>query len=181
MTGDDTTFAWAVRLAKEGFACFPCRADKRPATPHGFKDATGSVETIGRLWSDYPGPLIGVPTGEPSGIAVLDIDPRHGGKAWFAEHRNRIPATRVHRTQSGGLHFFFQHRKGCGAASVRSVPESMCVRSVGTSSGGPLPECPCFQNPLQHLGRIGSGRARCRSLGCLPRLSECLMIMRSRG
>jgi Bifunctional DNA primase/polymerase, N-terminal len=130
MIADAANITWALRLAKQGLPCFPCQADKRPATPQGFKDATGDFELVKRLWSNYPGPLIGVPTGKISGIAILDIDPRHGGGAWFAEHRNRIPSIRVHRTGSGGLHLIFQHRKGL-RCSVGKVGAGIDVRANG--------------------------------------------------
>ena len=58
-----------------GLPVFPCRVDKRPACPHGFKDAAISAQAIRELWQRWPGPLIGVPTGVPSGLFVLDVDP----------------------------------------------------------------------------------------------------------
>src|ERR1700730_16409379 len=101
-SGTHASLKQALTLIDQGLPCFPCRADKRPATPHGFKDATCDRNVVD-LWRRYPGQLVGIPTGEISGLAVLDIDPRHGGDRWFAEHRHRLAATRMHRTRSGGL------------------------------------------------------------------------------
>ena len=50
---------------------FPCLANKKPATPHGFKDATADPAAIGELWRSHWGPLVGLPTGERSGLDVL--------------------------------------------------------------------------------------------------------------
>jgi hypothetical protein len=71
--------------------CFPCRRDKKPACPRGFKDATADPAGIKRLWANYPGPLIGVPTGEISGIDILDVDPRNGGRSWYQENKPQRP------------------------------------------------------------------------------------------
>jgi hypothetical protein len=78
----------------------------------------------------HPGPLVGVRTGEASGLSVMDIDgPRHPeAKAWFAAHPARLPETRVHRTRSGGLHFIFQHAWG-----VRNTQSRL---AVGIDTGG---------------------------------------------
>jgi hypothetical protein len=82
---------------------FPCRtSDKAPLTKHGFYDAA--------LYVDHSSwPLVGVPTGPASGFDVLDIDPRHGGHLWLAQHIDRIPPTRVHHTRGGGQHFLFRN------------------------------------------------------------------------
>lgn len=93
----------ALAVAAElGLPVFPRRLDKRPACPHGYKDATRDPDAIRELWRRYPGPLIGVPTGMASGIDVLDIDPRHGGDDWLSAHADRLLVTRSHRTRSGG-------------------------------------------------------------------------------
>jgi hypothetical protein len=97
------TIAAARAVAGElGLPVFPCRADKRPACVHGFRDATRDPAAIRELWRRHPGPLIGVPTGAASGIDVLDVDPRHGGHMWLDWNANRLPPTRTHRTRSGG-------------------------------------------------------------------------------
>jgi hypothetical protein len=97
-----------------GLPCFPCRGDKAPATPHGFYDATADPAALPALWRRYPGELVGVPTGEASGLSILDIDnAKHPeAQAWFATHRARLPVTRMHQTRSGGLHLVLQHRPG---------------------------------------------------------------------
>jgi hypothetical protein len=130
MTADATDIDCVLRLAEQGIPCFPCRTNKRPTTPRGFKDATRDSDILRLLWRDYPGPLIGVPTGEFSGMAVLDIDPGHGGGSWFVENRNRLPPTRVHRTRSGGLHLIFQHQQGL-RCSVGKVGAGIDVRAIG--------------------------------------------------
>jgi Bifunctional DNA primase/polymerase, N-terminal/AAA domain/Primase C terminal 1 (PriCT-1) len=67
----------AVELAARGYHIFPCRLDKSPLTPHGYKDATRSERTILDWWDRWPGASIGVALAA-SGCAVVDIDPRHG-------------------------------------------------------------------------------------------------------
>jgi Bifunctional DNA primase/polymerase, N-terminal len=125
-----TTLSWALRLTSQGLPCFPCGFHKRPLTPQGFKDASRDREVVRALWVSYPGPLIGVPTGEASGLHVLDVDARHRGNEWFARRRNDIPITRVHRTRSGGLHLFFRHEPGIRCSAGRLAP-GVDVRASG--------------------------------------------------
>lgn len=96
----------ALWLAERSIACFPCKDNKRPACPHGFKDAASNADDVRNLWRAYPGSLIGVPTGIR--FCVLDLD--------FAKHSEaeewcrtaKLPPTRTHATRSGGLHLFFK-------------------------------------------------------------------------
>jgi hypothetical protein len=121
----------AVALIRSGLLCFPCYANKKPATPRGFKDAANDEEVAHELWKLSPeAPLIGVPTGELSGLDVLDIDPRHGGSFWLAEFESRLPRTRVHRTRSGGFHFFFRHLPGL-RCSTSKIAKGVDVRADG--------------------------------------------------
>jgi hypothetical protein len=120
----------ALALVQEGLPCFPCQDDKRPASPHGFRDATCDQDQLRELWRRYPGPLIGVPTGEISGFDVLDIDRRHGGHLWFLEHEDRLLQTRWHKTRGGGLHLLFQHAPGLRCSAGR-IAAGVDVRATG--------------------------------------------------
>lgn len=109
---------------------FPCHADKSPASPNGFKDATKKPEELKRLFDKYPAPLLGVPTGAVSGFDVLDIDPRHGGDALLAENAHRLPITRTHDTRSGGKHLLFKHHEGL-RNSASKIAAGVDVRADG--------------------------------------------------
>src|SRR5690348_896733 len=87
---------------------FPCYPNKRPACANGFHDATADPACIAGLWNGRRGLLIGVPTGEASGIAVLDIDT--AGLEWLKA--TDLPTTRQHQTRSGGRHLIYRHRPG---------------------------------------------------------------------
>lgn len=115
-----------------GFSVFPCREDKAPATPHGFKDAMRDPAAVADLWRRYPGPLIGVATGAVSNLAVLDIDVKHDpARAWWRENCGRLPVTRAYRTRSGGIHLYFRH-----IAGVRNVSGKPTVGVDVRGDGG---------------------------------------------
>ncbi|HUK57587.1 MAG TPA: bifunctional DNA primase/polymerase, partial [Stellaceae bacterium] len=102
----------ALDLASAGIRCFPCRADKRPTTPHGFLDATADPAGLRELWRLYPGVLVALPTGAANGIDVLDVDPRHDGDVFLAEVESKLPPTLTLQTLSGGRHLYFIHADG---------------------------------------------------------------------
>jgi hypothetical protein len=122
--------AAALALADRSIPVFPCRPDKKPATAHGFLDASIDPATIKEWWKRTPAALIGVPTGTTSGFDVLDIDPRHGGERWWLPYARRIPPTRMHRTRSNGLHVLFRH-----ADPVRNT-EGKLASGVDTRGAG---------------------------------------------
>lgn len=111
---------------------FPCKAEnKRPATPHGFKDASRDPAIITRLFRHPEAALIGIPTGAVSGVSVLDIDVKHpAATAWLKAAEPRLPATRTYGTRSAGLHLWFQHADG-----VKNS-ESKIARGVDTRGDG---------------------------------------------
>ncbi len=121
----------ARTLIGMGYACFPCRQHKRPACPHGFQDAVLDLDQLEELWRRFTGELVGVATGNVSGIAVIDIDAKHNtARKWWAEHRERLLPSRVHRTRSGGLHVIYRHRAGL-ACSVSRIAHGVDVRADG--------------------------------------------------
>jgi hypothetical protein len=114
----------ALKLAFYGTPSFPCLPDKRPACPHGFKDATADAAQLAELWQRYPGTLVGVPTGPASGVFVLDIDSAKHPEAdeWLERHAACLPETRSHRTRSGGLHLLFKHQAGLKNSTSKLAP-----------------------------------------------------------
>lgn len=91
-------------------------AGKRPLSPRGFYNATINVNQILRWWRQWPDANIGIPTGERTGLAVIDVDPRHGGMDSLEQLQRQygsLPATRTTQTGGGGLHFWFVYPQGC--------------------------------------------------------------------
>jgi len=105
--------AKALEVADE-YPVFPCGANKAPIVSGGFKSATQDPDEIERMFSLPAAELIGVPTGEASGLAVIDIDIRDGkaGKEWTEKNQAMLGVTRKVQTMSGGWHFYFQHEDG---------------------------------------------------------------------
>ena len=118
--------------AEMGLPVFPCDAQKRPMTQHGFMDATRDPETIRRCFRNAA--MIGIPTGEASGFFVLDLDCKNGaqGLEWLAAHEARLPQTRRHRTRSGGVHLLFAMPAGRAIRnSASKVGPGVDVRGTG--------------------------------------------------
>jgi RecA-family ATPase len=98
----------------EDYPVFPCDAKKRPVCHGGFKAATQDPDEVERLFSASNAALIGIPTGEVSGVSVIDIDVRDGkqGKEWVEKNAELLGITKVSETQSGGWHYYYQHVSG---------------------------------------------------------------------
>lgn len=98
----------------EDYPVFPCDVKKRPVCQGGFKAATQDPDEIERLFSASNAALIGIPTGEASGVSVIDIDVRDGkqGKEWVVKNAELLGITKVAETQSGGWHYYYCHSDG---------------------------------------------------------------------
>jgi hypothetical protein len=84
---------------------------KHPITqcvPSGLMNATTDVEVVGRWWGSFPDANVAVVCA-PSGLVVIDVDPRHGGDATLAmlEAEVELPPTMKARTGGGGWHILF--------------------------------------------------------------------------
>jgi hypothetical protein len=87
--------------------------EKRPATKHGFKDATSDIATLESWWMQNPNFNVAIQTGiELDGrlLVVVDIDSRNGGyatKANLEASNGRLPDTVRVITGGGGEHLYF--------------------------------------------------------------------------
>ena len=79
---------------------------------NGSHSASKDQELIARWWAQHPQMGIGIATGSPSGIVVVDIDPRNGGDdTWQAlvDRYGGEPSTVQSRTGGGGRHLVFAY------------------------------------------------------------------------
>lgn len=69
--------AFALEYAAQGLPVFPCiPGAKRPATKHGFHDASADADQIRSWWDRWPAANIGLPTGAQ--FDCIDVDGRVG-------------------------------------------------------------------------------------------------------
>ena len=107
----------ALELSAKNIPVFPCRSEgersKAPLTRNGLREASTVPDRIRYWWKQNSQAAIGVPTGEVSGVVVLDVDVRKGkaGRKTLSELNISIPATSVAHTPSGGLHYYFANPK----------------------------------------------------------------------
>ncbi len=108
----------ARNLAAAGVPVFPCVVEgKRPLTRRGFLDASSDPEQVAAWWSRTPDANIGIPTGAPSGVVVVDVDV-HGPHDGRAAYQRATDAGLVDgagllvRTPTGGAHVYFPAAPG---------------------------------------------------------------------
>ena len=129
----DAALLWAAA----GYPVFPCSARKSPLTPRGYLDATTDATTIARWWRAHPDALIGLPTGEATGLLVVDLDrktPEDDGVASLEALRGRrqMPTHPCVLTRSGGQHLYWRYPPGSGIrCSARRVGAGIDVRGTG--------------------------------------------------
>ena len=92
----------AIKYAEMGWYVFPVQfvtthgecscghsncnsVGKHPISISGLNDATTDIETITHWWRKQPYANVGIRTGEISGIDVIDIDERSGGKETWSD------------------------------------------------------------------------------------------------
>jgi hypothetical protein len=123
----------AARIAKRTGDTIT-KVAKRPATRHGFKDATTDPARISGWWERHPDSNIGIATGRH--FDVIDVDTHKGGMTSY--HRMRasdgmIPA--VHgkvATASGGWHLYIEPLGGGNSADTgKSVLPGIDFRGLG--------------------------------------------------
>jgi putative DNA primase/helicase len=96
----------ALAFAAQGIPVFPLNGKVPAKGSAGFKDATTDPATIRARFT--PGMNVGIPTGAPSGLVVLDADSADGEQALAEVCGGTLPQTRTHRT-GRGRHFLFAY------------------------------------------------------------------------
>lgn len=100
---------WLMRTAARWYVeclrwpVFPCRVgDKKPATKHGFKEATLDLGQVDEWW----GHGSQAPIGTPAGLMfdVIDVDFYNGGGYYELKAQGLPPVLARSVTGGGGLH-----------------------------------------------------------------------------
>jgi putative DNA primase/helicase len=116
-----------------------CRRDcshpgKHPRVRSGKDHAAGSTDPrqITKWWRKWPDANVGIVTGAPSGLVVLDCDPRNGGdeslKAWRLAHGD-LPVTPTSQTGGGGSHRFLAHPGG--EIRIKNIAPGLDIKADG--------------------------------------------------
>lgn len=128
------TLRAALEYAAKGYPVFPCNQNKIPCV--GWTtEATVDEKTIRGWWKKFPKAMIGLPTGAPSGLFVIDLDvdkktgEKIGEKTIKALGLDLSEGPCSH-TPSGGLHFFFKWEPGL-KNSVKAVGKGVDTRGEG--------------------------------------------------
>lgn len=127
----------AARFAAAGLPVFPCvPGGKRPRVEHGFHQATTDAGQIAAWWRRWPAANIGVPTGQVSGVEVVDVDRKASGTGFGAFARARDAGLvdgwlEVVRTPSGGAHFYFPTDPDRPQASWQAAKAHIDFRGEG--------------------------------------------------
>lgn len=118
----------ALALADRGIPVFPCHdaaercscgvpdcssVGKHPRTPRGLHDASADPATIEAWWRRWPLANVAIPTGQRSGLLVIDVDRKRGAPgdetlAALEGDVGALPPTLTATTPSGGGHIFFR-------------------------------------------------------------------------
>ena len=130
----------ALHYAQDlGWSVFPVsEKTKKPYTPHGCKDAKKDPQAIKAWWQRYPSASIGVATGLPSQLLVidLDIDENKGLdgmrelREWEKDHKE-LPETVSAITGRGGSHFYFKYDGSEKYGNRAGILDGIDVRGDG--------------------------------------------------
>ena len=87
-----------------------CTPGKHPITDHGLKDASADPRLVEHWWVANPDANLGIVL-PPSGLVILDVDPRNGGAEQLAAYEGDhgpLPWTVTTETGGGGQHYWFR-------------------------------------------------------------------------
>ena len=133
---------WIRQKITQYTPIFPCKRDKTPYTPNGFKNATQSEKTLS-TWSDqYPDAIIGIPIGNPyNDLVVIDID-QYKAKTkiddpinWFKQNPSIFDLLNdtayAQQTVSGGIHCYYRDSHKLLTKNAHNVAPHIDIRADG--------------------------------------------------
>lgn len=125
----------ALRYAAQGWAVFPLAPGQKVPRKDtkGILEATRDDNRIKQWWRENPRYNIGIACGDPSGLFVVDIDPRHNGDKTFArlqEQHGNVPPTIIVQTGGGGTQLYFEYAAGL-RSGASTLGEGVDHRGAG--------------------------------------------------
>lgn len=142
---------WKWAFAENNIPTFPCGWDKRPLIKNWRETATTDRRQI-EAWSrKWPLSMIGVPMGQRSQRACLDVDCKNGVDGFATLRTNGwiIPTDAIEvRTPSGGAHFYFRYT-GAERNSAGKLGPGLDIRGEGGYVIVP-PSRPSLNGPDYH-------------------------------
>lgn len=148
----------AINFASRGWAIIPlhhadagecsCRKKKacgqpgkHPRQSGWTRKASTDIGQIRKWWKQWPAANIGIVTGQPSDVVVVDVDAKSGGletlDELFADYPE-LNSTYSVRTGGGGWHFYFGRPAAALKNRVGALPgidlraENGCVVAAGS-------------------------------------------------
>jgi hypothetical protein len=112
----------ALAYADKQWPVFPCvHGTKKPATAHGFYDATTDVDQINKWWTENPEYNVAF-CPDDAGLAIIDFDPG-------SERSADYPETYTVATPRGGFHLYYV---GCLPPTTSKLGPHIDTRGVGS-------------------------------------------------
>ena len=137
MSGSESAALLQAALAYQarGWSVLPLwPGSKRPLVAwRELQAARPTAEAVRGWWRRWPDANVGIVTGAVSGLAVLDVDPDHGGTQSLATREARhgpLPATVEAVSGGGGRHFYFRS-PGRPVASRAALAAGIDLRGDG--------------------------------------------------
>src|SRR5579884_3473245 len=145
-----TPLQWALVYAGRGWPVFPCHPKtKRPLVKGeadgegGVKRATTEAAQIEAWWTQWPKAMIGLATGAPSGMFVVDLDAGADAEtgeifaapdlaaSLAAELGCALPPTWTVATPRGGWHLYFRMPAGGHVPNRAGLMRRVDIRGDG--------------------------------------------------
>ena len=121
----------ALAYAERGYSVIPIRPDKKPYVPWTeYQKRRATPEEIRKWFGKWPGAMIGIVTGQVSGIFVIDCDTAEA----YQKIQELLPDALVlpiARTPRGGWHLYFIFPAGKGLTIGAGIIQGLDFRGKG--------------------------------------------------